>query len=225
MARKGLIARLGQSFNPAGVRVFAGLLLGGRHLAIPHVNVPDIRWIDWDALRQAGFGGVVLDKDNTLTVPYARGVHPPLAAALAECQVAFPQKAAVLSNSAGLRQFDRDGSEARLLERQLGIPVIRHGAKKPAGDGAALAAHFGCETSRLVMVGDRYLTDVVFGNRLGMLTVRTAPLSLATEPFLVRGVRAAEDWLVGAWAAQGERARPHAQATDVHSFIKDPGCW
>jgi hypothetical protein len=32
------------------------------------------------------------------------------------------------------------------------------------------------------MVGDRYLTDVVFGNRLGMLTVRPTPFTSAGEP-------------------------------------------
>ncbi len=39
------------------------------------------------------------------------------------------------------------------------------------------------------MVGDRYLTDIVFGNRLGMLTVRTQPLTLRGEPKAVLLVR------------------------------------
>lgn len=29
-----------------------------------------------------------------------------------------------------------------------------------------------CKAEQLVMIGDRYLTDVVFGNRSGMLTIR-----------------------------------------------------
>jgi phosphatidylglycerophosphatase GEP4 len=36
------------------------------------------------------------------------------------------------------------------------------------------------------MVGDRYLTDVVYGNRLGLLTVRPAPVTAAGEPRAVR---------------------------------------
>ena len=32
------------------------------------------------------------------------------------------------------------------------------------------------------MVGDRYLTDVVFGNRNGMLTIRPAPFTAKGEP-------------------------------------------
>ncbi len=43
-----------------------------------------------------------------------------------------------------------------------------------------------CPASKLVMIGDRYLTDVVYGNRHGMLTIRPTPISLQGEPFAVR---------------------------------------
>ena len=55
---------------------------------------------------------------------------------------------------------------------------------KPAAHGCR------CPPTELVMVGDRYLTDVVFGNRLGMLTIRTAPLTFRGEPRAVLLVRA-----------------------------------
>ena len=35
------------------------------------------------------------------------------------------------------------------------------------------------------MIGDRYLTDVVYGNRNGLLTIRPAPLTLEGEPSAV----------------------------------------
>lgn len=35
------------------------------------------------------------------------------------------------------------------------------------------------------MIGDRYLTDVVYGNRHGLLTIRPAPLTLEGEPSAV----------------------------------------
>lgn len=38
-----------------------------RPLALPHLSVADIRWVDWRALAAAGFKGCVFDKDNTLT--------------------------------------------------------------------------------------------------------------------------------------------------------------
>jgi phosphatidylglycerophosphatase GEP4 len=46
-----------------------------------------------------------------------------------------------------------------------------------------------CPAQKLVMVGDRYLTDVVYGNRHGMLTIRCTPLTLAGETLAVRMVR------------------------------------
>ena len=51
------------------------------------------------------------------------------------------------------------------------------------------------------MVGDRYLTDIVFGNRLGMLTVRTEPLTLRGEPKAVLlvspGSKVTACWFMG----------------------------
>lgn len=35
------------------------------------------------------------------------------------------------------------------------------------------------------MIGDRYLTDVVYGNRNGLFTIRPAPLTLDGEPSAV----------------------------------------
>lgn len=82
----------------------------GKHrLAIPHVSVPSIAWVDWDALRRAGFQGCVLDKDNTLTHPYSSQVAPQLVLSLERCQKAFEGRLVLFSNSAGLQQFDPEG--------------------------------------------------------------------------------------------------------------------
>lgn len=59
------------------------------------------RWVDWKALRDRGFDGVVFDKDNTLTAPYALAVWPALGPSLQECQAIFEGRVALLSNSAG----------------------------------------------------------------------------------------------------------------------------
>ena len=62
-----------------------------------------------------------------------------------------------------------------------------------------------CGAEQLVMVGDRFLTDVVYGNQNGMFTIRPAPLTLKGEPSVVRMVSAPLDTLEpgpskhGAW--------------------------
>ena len=93
---------------PEALSVLSGLQ-GHEHLALPHLSVPDIRWINWQALKEAGCQGCVFDKDNTLTEPYAVAVHPRLTAALHDCLKAFYGRVVLFSNSAGLTQFDPEG--------------------------------------------------------------------------------------------------------------------
>ena len=77
--------------------------------AIPHLDVHDLRNINWHALREAGFTACAFDKDNTLTRPYDMVVYPPIAQALADCQREFDGRAVIVSNSAGLEEFDPEG--------------------------------------------------------------------------------------------------------------------
>lgn len=60
-------------------------------------------------------------------------------------------------------------------------------------------------------MGDRYLTDVVFGNRHGMLTIRVAPLTLRGEPPGVLVARQIEEWCVSRWVAGGVKAPDNAR--------------
>lgn len=106
--------------------------------------------------------------------------------------------------TAGLEQYDPDGAEARELETAFGLTVLRHKEKKPAGSCTEAEQHFGCKASEMVMIGDRYLTDVVYGNRHGMLTVRVAPLTTEGEPYGVWAARAVEEYFVGRWSGAGE---------------------
>jgi hypothetical protein len=58
-------------------------------------------------------------------------------------------------------------------------------------------------------VGDRYFTDVVYGNQSGMLTIRVAPFTDKGETVVVKAVRALEDWVVNLWRNGGVRAASH----------------
>ena len=144
---------------------------------------------------------------------------------------------ALLSNSAGLKQYDPEGREADALEKALGVAVIRHSSKKPAGDAAAIVRHFGGASSssssppssslsahEVVMVGDRYLTDVAFGNRLGMLTVRVDPVEKTGrgEPRAVRASRAVEEALVRRRGRKGMVA-PEQELVERAARARDGG--
>ncbi|KAG2422414.1 hypothetical protein HXX76_016059 [Chlamydomonas incerta] len=217
------MARVQQNFNSAGVGLFFSLFGGNQSLALPHLAAPDIRHVDWRALKAAGFQGLVFDKDNTLSLPFALEVEPRLAPALADCLGAFGGRAVLYSNSAGLAQYDPEGKEAAALEAALGIPVLRHADKKPGGGCAELEAHFGCAASQLIMVGDRYLTDIAFGNRHGMLTVHVQPLTTSGEPFGVVMARRIEEFWVARWTSVGVHPPAHTLAphASLAAYVKD----
>ena len=93
-------------------------------LAIPHINVPSIAWVDWEALRKAGFEGCVLDKDNTLTHPYSTRIAPQLVPSLERCQSAFAGRLVLFSNSAGLHQFDPEGEHLVRLCAHVSLLLV-----------------------------------------------------------------------------------------------------
>ncbi|KAK3220104.1 hypothetical protein Dsin_014074 [Dipteronia sinensis] len=217
-----LKAAVGQRINMEGIVSSVSVFVRDRHLALPHVLVPDIRYIDWAELHRKGFKGVVFDKDNTITAPYSLTLWGPVSSSIDQCKSVFGCDMAVFSNSSGLHEYDHDGSKARKLEGKIGIKVIRHRVKKPAGTAEEIEKHFGCRASQLIMVGDRPFTDVVFGNRNGFLTILTKPLSLAEEPFIVRQVRKLEVYLVNGWFRRGLKPISHALIPDPTECVKDP---
>lgn len=96
-----LKATIGQRLNFEGIVCSAVVLARDRNLAVPHVAVPDIRYIDWGELRKRGFKGVVFDKDNTITAPYSSTLWGPIGPSIEQCKSVFADDIAVFSNSAG----------------------------------------------------------------------------------------------------------------------------
>ncbi|KAF5777594.1 putative phosphatidylglycerophosphatase [Helianthus annuus] len=217
-----LKAAVGQRINVEGLMFSVSVITRNKHWVIPHVSVPDVRYIDWAALKRKGFEGVVFDKDNTLTVPYSLALWGPIAPSVESCKAVFGNNIAVFSNSAGLQEYDPDGRKARALEFVIGIRVIRHKVKKPAGSAEEIERHFGCDCSKLIMVGDRPFTDIVYGNRNGFLTILTAPLSLAEEPFTVKQVRKIELALVNRWLKKGLKPANEKLLSDALDCVKEP---
>ena len=193
-----MAAWAGQSWNGPAVAAL-GRVLRQPALGIPHVCVPDIGHLDFAALRRAGVKGVVFDKDNTLTAPYVDAVHPAAAAGLAQCSAAYGPALCVLSNSAGTPD-DVGGASAARIEAALGVHVVRHRDKKPEGLPEVLRFFEAqCGTAvrpeELCVIGDRVLTDVVFGNLHGALTVHVRPLTTAGDNAVARLVRPLESAL------------------------------
>lgn len=149
---------------------------------VPHVSLDNISQLHYRTLKdRCGIRAIIFDKDNTLTAPYALAIHPDASAGLEAAKEVFgSENVAIMSNSAGTLD-DPDYEDAKKIEEALGIAVIRHDEKKPGGLPEVLLHFHAEDPATLCMVGDRLLTDVVFGNLYGMLTVHTLPLCKGSD--------------------------------------------
>jgi len=204
-------------------------------LMVPHVSLDNVSQLHYQALKdRCGIRAVIFDKDNTLTAPYGMDIHPDASAGLQAAKDVFgSDNVAIMSNSAGTLD-DPEYEDARKIEDALGIAVIRHDEKKPGGLQEVLD-HFHVEDpATLCMVGDRLLTDVVFGNLYGMLTVHTLPLCRGSDNVqdnkVAKVIRTVEnkglygDWFGGRYMLtkrpphkfwQGEEECPLRLPTDI----------
>eukprot|EP01121_Diplochlamys_sp_Union-15-3_P011030 TRINITY_DN3165_c0_g1_i4.p1 TRINITY_DN3165_c0_g1~~TRINITY_DN3165_c0_g1_i4.p1 ORF type:complete len:208 (-),score=10.18 TRINITY_DN3165_c0_g1_i4:4-627(-) len=197
-----------QYFNFAAVKRLS-TVFKNKSLVVPHFRVEDVRQIDFKRLNSAGFKGVIFDKDNTLTVPYHFDVHPILKNAVKEFQFIFGKHAVVFSNTIGSKYDSPNFEQAKHFESVTGIPVIRHQEQKPGGF-REIMDYFKCEPHELVLVGDRYFTDIMFGNTYGMLTFHTKILTHENENIVVKNVRKLESLLVERWIREGIEPPEHS---------------
>ena len=87
-----------------------------------------------------------------------------------------------------------------------------------------MRAHFGnVDPARLVMVGDRYLTDVTFGNLHGMLCVRTSQLTRAGDNPVARAMHVFETCLVAFYRWLRVQPSPHRLMSMASTFVRAPG--
>ncbi|KAI8057020.1 mitochondrial PGP phosphatase-domain-containing protein [Syncephalis plumigaleata] len=162
-----------QSWNLAGIR--QALVLAARpQWTVPHILVNDIRGIDFEKLYANGVRAVAFDKDNCLTRPYEDHLAEELQDAWSQCRAVFANHICIVSNSAGTPD-DHDYKQAKRAEKHLGVPVLRHIEKKPAcvNELCHYFSNYNVKPSEIAMIGDRILTDVVYGHRIGAVTILT----------------------------------------------------
>lgn len=160
-----------QSLNLSGI-ANAFRIIWNPSLAMPHIIVNDIRGIHYANLKKIGnIKAIGFDKDNCLTAPYVSTIHSPFKEAWDTCKETFTkEKVVIVSNSAGTND-DVDYKEAGHLEKSLGVTVLKHKEKKPAGGEQFKQFLQPILPEETAFVGDRIFTDVVFGNQNGNLTI------------------------------------------------------
>jgi len=198
---------MSQSFNSDAFRGTIDVLVRNQNLMVPHFTVNTITEISPQLLYDQGVRAVVFDKDNTLTAPYINEIFTTLKPVVEQFREVFGENMAILSNSAGTKD-DVDYSDANEIESKLGIAVIRHDLKKPEGY-QFVQNWFNADKNQIVMIGDRLLTDTLFGNKAGMLTVHTGVLTLKGDNIPAIVARCLENKLLDHYKRKGVTAPHH----------------
>jgi uncharacterized protein len=128
-----------------------------------------VEHIDLESWWSEGVRGLILDVDDTLTrknSPYlSTAVQSWLLQAKARGFICY-----LVSNNASLEHIER-------IAQRLDIPAIAR-ARKPRRSGFMWAIQdSGLPPHQLVAIGDRVLTDILGGRRLGLKTCLVKPVT------------------------------------------------
>ncbi|KAF2074746.1 hypothetical protein CYY_003934 [Polysphondylium violaceum] len=197
-----------QSWNFEAVKCLKHVFKN-RSLVIPHLQLKDIRNINYGELKELGFTGILFDKDNTLTEPYKDQVYGPFQESIKECERVFgKENIAIISNSAGSSD-DVNFNKANKIEKEMGITVLKHGTKKPDGIDSVVQYFKVDSPNKIIMVGDRFLTDILFGNLYGMFTIYINPITSIGDNFFVKLIRNKEKQMVESFKNNSYQAPFH----------------
>jgi phosphatidylglycerophosphatase GEP4 len=172
---------------------FPGVWLVRPELMVPHMTVSRLDAIDVDGLAARGISGVLIDYDDTLVSSRTGEELPGSVALVRRCSEIWGERVKVFSDSAGTHR-DADGRIAHAIRTRFGIETLSHHSDKPGGIDAVHAV-FGEMPGDLAVIGDRLLTDIVFGNRYGFMTIwlrhewPTGPFSRLERAMVARYMR------------------------------------
>lgn len=142
-------------------------------LLVPCMVVNSLYDIKLTELKQRGIRGIAFDIDNTIIPWNSPDICPEVLAWLNHL-AAQDFKLCFVSNNGQRR--------VRKIAEQCGVPFVAR-ALKPARSGFRQAAQtMGLRPETVAVVGDQLFTDILGGNRLGMVTIWVKPLT--TEEFI-----------------------------------------
>ena len=137
-----------------------------------------------ELLQAHGIKGLAFDLDNTLMPPNCPELWPVVAAFLQRLQQAGLPYCVVSNN--------KHQAHMKAAEALLGVPVWGHAAKPNTAVLRQAIAAMGLHPSQVLMVGDRPLTDIWVGQRLGCPTLLVEPLTRPHEHAIIHLLRAME---------------------------------
>lgn len=149
----------------------------------PTYVVEHVTDINLNDLKDEGIQGLIFDLDNTLIAPETAELTEDVKNWLDEARDDF--KIAIVSNNPRTHYLD-------LCQKELNCPVYGK-AKKPQKNVTIKALkEMELLPNQVAIVGDRPLTDILVGVRLGLSTVLVDPLIKHQEMAIVKFLRKLE---------------------------------
>jgi HAD superfamily phosphatase (TIGR01668 family) len=143
------------------------------NLLCPHLILNTLQDLEHHKLRQLGIKGIIFDLDNTI-IPWDSQEMSPEIIEFLKALLTAGFKICLLSNN-----MDR---RVKSIAAIFGIPFISR-AYKPAKTGfhhAVTAMEL--PRDQVAVVGDQLFTDILGGNRIGLVTIWVRPL--CTQEFI-----------------------------------------
>jgi HAD superfamily phosphatase (TIGR01668 family) len=137
--------------------------------------------IDLETLSEKGIRGFLFDLDNTLMIPHT-GVLDDTVKNWLDTVHAKGFQCFVVSNNKDAQYVE----EAAVV---LGFPGVAHAAKPSRRYFQQALDEMNLTPEQVAVVGDRPLTDIWGGQRLGAMTILVEPLNKAHEPTLYHVLR------------------------------------
>jgi len=137
-------------------------------LFCPTVYCDTIYDINLTGLREKGIQGLIVDFDNTLVARGSKETPNRLREWLRELK-AVGFKICIVSNN-----WER---KVAVVAQKLNIPIIAKAGKPRRKAFKQGMKVIGTTNSQTAVVGDQLFTDVLGGNRLGLLTILVVPIS------------------------------------------------
>lgn len=178
--------------NVPALRLTLAYALHDPSCLLPHATIPTLLSLPLpvgNALpaidksgRKPTIRALVLDKDNTLCPPETAKMHISYIQKLEKIRESpefshNPKSILIVSNTAGSTSSPAHEAEAKQLEAELGLPVLRQapGRKKPLC-GPDVLAYFKengvtDDPREIVFVGDRLATDVLVAREVGSWSI------------------------------------------------------
>lgn len=148
----------------------------------------DVTAIDLDALWQQGIRGFIFDLDNTVMAPHTGILWDSVTQWLSQLN-ACGFKSVILTNNKRADYCEKAGAV-------LNMPVIHTAAKPSQRQFRRAVALLELSVADIAVVGDRPLTDILGGQRLGAYTILVNPLTAQTEKPIIKLLRRLERSLI-----------------------------